>query len=58
MRRAIHRAAGQMPTESAASLAGAAATESQVLHLDTSNEAEPDHCTACFVTAPAQGGAR
>jgi isoquinoline 1-oxidoreductase subunit alpha len=58
IRRAIHRAAGQLGTESAASSPADAPAASQVLHLEDSDAAPPDHCDACFVSSPAQGGAR
>jgi len=60
IRRAIHRAAGQLNGETtAASPSGMTAPmSSQVLHLEDSDSAPPDHCAACFVSAPAQGGAR
>ena len=60
IRRAIHRAAGQLNGETtAASPSGTTAPiASQVLHLEDSDNAPPDHCTACFASTPAQGGAR
>jgi isoquinoline 1-oxidoreductase subunit alpha len=61
MRRAIHRAAGQLNTESASSSLPSSTlvpVASQVLHLEDSDTAPSDHCTACFVSAPAHGGAR
>ena len=60
IRRAIHRAAGQFGTESSSASPAdvAAPAASQVLHLEDSDAVPPDHCTACFVSAPAQGGAR
>jgi isoquinoline 1-oxidoreductase subunit alpha len=60
IRRAIHRAAGQIGAESAAAISSAApgTPASQVLHLEKSDVHASDHCTACFVSAPSQGGAR
>jgi aerobic-type carbon monoxide dehydrogenase small subunit (CoxS/CutS family) len=60
IRRAIHRAAGQIDAESAAAISPAApgTSASQVLHLESSHVPASDHCTACFVSAPLQGGAR
>jgi xanthine dehydrogenase iron-sulfur cluster and FAD-binding subunit A len=60
IRRAIHRAAGQLDTASATatSAAGIEASPSQILHLEDSDVPSSDHCRACFVGAPAQGGGR
>jgi isoquinoline 1-oxidoreductase subunit alpha len=60
IRRAIHRAAGEVETDSAA--AGSAAVPvapgAQVLHLEDSDVVPSDNCIACFVGAPARGGSR
>jgi isoquinoline 1-oxidoreductase subunit alpha len=60
IRRAIHRAAGQLGADSAAAISSAASgtSASQILHIDNSEVPASDHCTACFVSAPSQGGAR
>jgi isoquinoline 1-oxidoreductase subunit alpha len=59
LRRAIHRAAGQLDEQPAgtASSAGAAAPP-QFLHLGNSDAPASDQCVACFAGAPARGGAR
>lgn len=58
LRRAVHRAAGQLGEEPAGAASSAGAADTQFLHLEDSHAPASDQCIACFAGAPAQGGAQ